>query len=213
MYCHFYIEMLSLLRHPWHVASMLCGAVTMVLLLHFGMPAATDYRPVLPAFLLGVLVITLTNITHHAFTEDAREGRIMHWHTGGATLEWIVVSKFLAYLLCTGLPMVLMFSALAVNGGVDQNMQSLLSIASVLLLTVTVIISCGLLSGALSVCFGTNALMAYVLTLPFTFSIVIFAAPALHSGSQADATLLLALSLTLTPVTCFITARILRLCV
>jgi ABC-type transport system involved in cytochrome c biogenesis permease component len=201
------LEILSLLRHPWQLVSLACSAVTMMLLLHFGMPAAADSSAATPAFLLGVLVITLTNLTQSAFTEDAREGRIAHWHTSRFSLEWMVACKFLAYLLCTGIPMGALFTFLAANG----DFSSLTNTARILLLTVTAIIACGLLSGALSICFASNQLMAYLLTLPFLFSIVIFAAPAL-AGSKVDATLLLATALLLTPVGIFLTARLLRLC-
>jgi heme exporter protein CcmB len=180
----------------------------MLLLLRFGIPASQSETTLLPAFVLGVSMITLISTTQHAFTEDAREGRIPHWLYGRLSVEWVVVCRFLAYLLTIGLPMAALFVAvMELRAGDFMEWHS----AIVLIMVMASTVACGLLGGAISVCFSGGGLLAYLVTLPFLFSILIFAAPLLRG--EADIVLLLATTLTLVPLCCFATARVLRVCV
>jgi heme exporter protein CcmB len=213
MFAHFIIELWMLARQPWHVASVMASALTMLVLLRFGIPASTSEIQLLPAFVLGVSIITLISTTQHAFTEDAREGRIPHWLYGRLSIEWVVVSRFIAYLVNIGLPMVLLFVAyMMLRENPEDRFIGWHSVI-VLLMVIASTIACGLLGGAVSVCFNGGGLLAYLITLPFLFSILIFASPALLLAAQADTFLLLAATLILIPICCFATARILRVCV
>jgi heme exporter protein CcmB len=211
MLAHFILDMMLLVRHAWQMMSLLASSLTMVVLLRFGLPASLSETVILPAFLLGALVISLINVTQQAFMEDAYAGRIPHWHTGRLSVEWVVASRFLSYLLCYGVPMVALFCAVMLAGLAEWNEAMMWHHAVVLLLTSSTVIACGLLSGALSVCFRASSMMAYLLIVPFIFSVVIFAAPALRDVSASEMTLLTALTFISVPLACFATARVLKL--
>jgi heme exporter protein CcmB len=213
MLTHLYIELLMLVRQPWQVVSVMASALTMLMLLRFGIPASMSEAVLLPAFVLGVSIITLISTTAHAFSEDARAGRIAHWLVGRLSVEWVVVSRFLAYLLAIGLPMVVLFVAVMHFRHDDTSGLTSGYAIAVLLMVMASTIACGLLGGALSVCFHGGGMLATLTTLPFLFSVLIFAAPLLGAYTEATMFLLLATTLFLVPLCCFATARVLRVCV
>ncbi len=211
MLAHLWLDILLLLRNGWQLVSVLCGAVTMVILLRFGLPASNDDTLLLPAFILGILVISLLNVTQSAFWEDAREGRIPHWQGGRLTTEWVVASRFIAYTLCVGLPVIALFSLVMRVGEGEVSAAFVRHRILVLFLVSASVNAGGLLCSAVGICFRHSAMTVYLLILPFIFSVTIFAAPSLRAISSADFTLLLAVTLFFVPLACFATARILRL--
>ncbi len=211
MMIHLKVELRQLLRRPSHLVTLIASAVTMFLLLHFGVPAQAASEAILPALMLGALMIALMGLSYTAFQEDVREGRIAHWRTAPVTLAWIVVSKWLAYVLLAALPLALSFClALCIT---TPSLVSLWSYyLGVLLLCGTAVICCTLFSAAVSISFGEGQAAGTLLTLPFLFGIAIFAAEALaQPGEDRGALLLLcALTLLLIPLTCWLSALALR---
>jgi ABC-type transport system involved in cytochrome c biogenesis permease component len=205
----FIAEIRTLCVRPTYIISLLTSIATILLLLHFGIGKHSTDNTIMPVLLLAVLIITFTNITQDAFHHDAQQGRIVHWCYSPIALEWIIFSKWLAYLLSSALPVTLLLTLILTEGRIDS------ALFTIFFTTALVIISCGFVASALSLCFESSQLMGYVLTIPFTLSVMIFAAEGLNpSNTSMNAQILLyALSLTLTPLSLWITSRIIRLAV
>lgn len=209
------IELRVMARQPWQWLGLITGALTMYVMLHFGIPPHAPRAQVLPALLLGAMVITLVNFGQHAFSEDAYYGRIAHWQYGPLTLGAIVTCKLLVYMFSGGMPLALLFGLFSAQssdvGGVAVGAWAFSSL--VLGLCAMAILACSLLSGAMGVCFRQSRFTGYLLTLPFLFSLVIFAATALvaPAGDDEALSLLAIFSLVLTPLCCWLTAFVLRM--
>lgn len=207
------MELLALLRSPWHGVSMISSALTLVLLLVFGLSDESLRTAALPAMTLGVLFITLTHLVHSAFLEDATCGRIAHWRYGTrCTLGGVVVAKWLAYLLAAGLPLSAVFSGVILLLEGAGNHEDWVRLPAVMLLCSAGAIACALPAAGVSACFGSGQLVAQLLCLPLLFSMMIFGVEAIPTDRDSSDALsyLSALGLMLTPLCCAVTARILR---
>ena len=172
----FKIDVKCLLQHSSQIWALVATEITMYLLLRFGV-APHENAKIVPAMLLGALVLTLLHGTYSSFDEDAHYDRISGWHSAGLALEWIIFSRFIAHLLMSACPLVVCFTALI---WLEYGDTSLAINAGYIMLQVAIlVVACGLVAASFGVCFKMSAGFAHLLILPFLFSVVIFASSAM----------------------------------
>jgi heme exporter protein CcmB len=199
------MEMRLLMRTPAHLATLCAAAISMYLSLRFGLPV-NEAISAIPALLIAVLTLCLLHVTQESFVQDAQQDRLSQWHTARLTMEWMVLSRWMAHMVASALPLVVCFVIIMSNE--NKQIEAIHS-AIILYEMAALAIACGLMGGALVLCFHASAGLAQLISLPFLFSIIIFAADAL-TDMQTNASLWVhALTLLLTPMLCWITAKLL----
>ncbi len=208
------IDISCLLDNSAQIFALIATSITMYLLLRFGIEPDAEAK-ILPSFLLGAMILTLLYGTHSTFVEDNSHDRISGWHSAKLSMEWIIFSRFLAHLLCSALPLIICFFALNLLEGIAINQA--FTIAYIMLQVAIFVVACGMMAAALGVSFAGSAALSHLLTLPFLFSVVIFASDAMVNAQSlniasnamiASDWLMLSCAI-FTPISCFICAKLL----
>lgn len=200
------IEIKILWRNSSHLAAMITCAISIYLLIRFGFPA--EYNPdVIPAILNAALILSLLGASHNCFSEDFEEDRITTWHNAKLNIEWILICRLIAYILNISLPLIACFCGIIWLELNDP--QLVLHAAKIMLLISITTLTIGMISSGISCSFNFTGHLAHLLTLPFLFAIIIFAAQAmLNPMSDADKWLI-CFSMFISPVGFLFLAKIL----
>ncbi len=174
----FATELKHSLRTPSNIIALGTQATLLFALIRFGMPADAQTSQSLPALLLGAMTISLLHIASGLFDEDVHQGRIAHWHYSSLSFEWIILVKYMVALLCYGIPLAIIFSALLM---LQQGNSFSTRHLAIFLCSASAIIACGCFSAAIKLLFNQHHFIGMMLMLPFLISVIIFSAPALQN--------------------------------
>jgi ABC-type transport system involved in cytochrome c biogenesis permease component len=199
------MEVRLLARSPAHFSTLCGAALTMYLLLRFGLPVR-DVASAIPTLLLAVFILSILHVTQESFIQDATLDRLSQWYLARLSMEWMVVSRWLAHIVITALPLVICFTGVM---WVEMGQGRALYAGVIFMEVAAIAIACGLMTGALVLCFHAASGLAQLLSLPFLFSVVIFAAQTLSGAGNEAAQWVHALTMLLTPLLWWLTAKLL----
>jgi heme exporter protein CcmB len=200
------IEHKTLWRNSSNIAASISAALTIYLLIRFGFPPEHNQN-IIPPMLLAALILSLLNASHNCFAEDAANDRIAAWHSAKLNIEWLILCRLIAYLLNIALPLIICFCLIIWLETGDLTLM--LHSAKIMLMVSVATITCGLIASAINVSFNMAGQLSHLLTLPFLFSVVIFAAQSMINYNSIAYEWLFYIILLLTPACCLWVAKIL----
>ncbi|MGH8462316.1 MAG: heme exporter protein CcmB [Stenotrophobium sp.] len=158
-----------------------------------------------PAVMWVAALLAALLTLERLFRSDHEDGTLEQIFLGAEPVTLIVLAKFAAHWLLTGLPLTLLSAPLAV--GLGLSMRAIPVLTGGLLLGTPVLTLIGGFAGALTVGLPRAAVLMPLLVLPLLIPVLIFGAGAVRaaqSGLDAAAPLyflaaILALSITLVP--------------
>ncbi|MBV8939675.1 MAG: heme exporter protein CcmB [Alphaproteobacteria bacterium] len=167
----------------------------------FGLGPDALRRHAAEALLLAVLLSLLLSLPG-LFARDHEDGSLEQYALHPAALEWLLAAKLAAFWLTAALPLILLSPLLCLMAGLGG--LELRHAVLMLLLATPALASIGMLGGALTLSAAREGLAQALAVLPLYVPVLIFA-----TGMQWP--LLAGLSLASVPLSCYVSAWLVRL--
>lgn len=163
---------------------------------------------VAPRVLVTCVLLSLLLALPNLFERDDEDGTLEQYLLAPGALEWLVLAKLAAFWLTAALPLILLAPLLALMA--DLSGEAMCTLLITLALSTPTLCAVGALSAALTLGIRRSGITQALIVLPLYIPPLIFAAGA---DMQGAGTLLAAMALIAVPVSCLLSAVLLRITV